>query len=93
MTGRVSQRGSAPPAQPLLQRVRRAKKGHRSLRGVDFSESDLSKVAACKNCGWPVYIYVSSYLSADAGKRTCFHVMGRWGELSKCNKAEMGKPW
>lgn len=55
---------------------------------VDFSESNLDGVYACKNCGWPC---------TDDHSRpyTPFHLMGRWGETSKCEKAEpdRNKPW
>ena len=73
--------------------MHKAKRGYRSLKNVDFSESDLSNTTSCKTCGWPVSMCYSVYPSADAGIGHCMHIVGRWGELSKCENPIMGKKW
>lgn len=63
-------------------------------RKVDFSESNLERCDHCKNCRWPVAVYNPPYQSADHGKLSTFHVVGRWGEQTVCQKPEMsGRPF
>ena len=63
-------------------------------RKVDFGDNNLDGCFHCKNCRWPVSVYNPPYQSADHGKLFYFHIVGKFGEQTNCQKAVMtNKPF